>query len=400
MSERVLRFDHGELRSPRRTGQGRLRVDGVFTRTGIFTYLNADGSKRRELRSPEEVDASLASLEVLPVVEDHPAAGVVGADATKARGWTLEGVRRDGDLVTGSLIITDPALVRAVEGGKRALSVGYEVDYDATPGTHPVYGSYDGVQRKIRGDHLAIVDAGRAGPAAQIRMDSRAEVQPHATSVPNPLTGAPASVTTYGAKMTEAEIKIMQEALALATKRADGAESELAVAKAKLDAAQGRCDSLEVETAKLRTASGAATELTETKAKLEDALIEAKAQRARADHAENPARLAAAATERSRILDAAKEVLKKDFRADHGNHEIMITVVERVEGKLDAEKAKSEAYVAARFDSCVAAYRAGEAALVAASRAARNDASNASAADRSSAREKMIARNLGPSRTA
>ncbi len=170
-----LRIDVTPLKAPRRKANGALAVDGVFSRAGVFTYRRADGSLQRELRLPEEVfdEASLKSLEAIPVVEDHPGA-MLGNDAARAQGWTQEGVRRDGDLVVGSMLVTDPDLIASIEGGKDSLSVGYMIEEEpAPPGSvHPVYGPYDLIQRKIRGDHLAVVSMGRAGPEARIRMDA------------------------------------------------------------------------------------------------------------------------------------------------------------------------------------------------------------------------------------
>ena len=63
----------------------------------------------------------------------------------------------------------------AVEAGKHQLSVGYHADLDETPGSWRGE-RYDAVQRNIRGNHLAIVDQGRAGPAAAIRIDTKEPV--------------------------------------------------------------------------------------------------------------------------------------------------------------------------------------------------------------------------------
>jgi hypothetical protein len=381
------------LRSPRRTDKGRLRVDGVLTRAGIFTYDNADGTARRELRPPEEVfraDA-LASLEVIPLVDDHPRSGLLGNDSSRAQGWTSEGMRRDGDLVVGPMVFIDPALIAKIEGGKTSLSVGYEVDYDPTPGTHPTYGSYDGIQRNIRGDHVAVVDAGRAGPEARVRMDSSAEDAPLATIVPSHLTGARAPATLpIGASndMTPEQILELQKAFTAAIARADALETENKALKSRCDTAEGAAESLKVVNAKLaseRTDAGAFNALT---AKVEELEIDLKAAKARADRAEDPKTLTPLVLERVRIEGAALSVLGPAFRCDGStDRAIMEAVVSKISGTVEA--GKSDEYVRARFDVAVQGFLAYEKAIA----SVKESASNVSAdvrLDTRSPRQKYV----------
>lgn len=170
------RYDFSNFRSPRRTKDGRLTVDARLSRTGVYEYRRADGSIQRELRLPEDVfsPSALDALQGCPVTDDHPATGAVTADTARgvAVGAVADRPRQDGDFVAATLSIFDAKTIKKVQAGKTQLSVGYSVDYDPTPGTHPQYGRYDGVQRAITPNHVAIVSAGRAGPEARIRMDA------------------------------------------------------------------------------------------------------------------------------------------------------------------------------------------------------------------------------------
>lgn len=396
---RVERLDRADLRPARRADSGRMRLDGVFTRAGIFEYINPDGSVRRELRPKSEVmhADSLASLELLPVVEEHPPGGRVG-NATRVQGFTLEGVRADGDLVVGSLVATDPALIRSIEHGKRALSVGYTLRYDKTPGVDPVHGRYDGVQRDIRGDHLAVVDIGRAGPAAQVRVDS-ADSSLYATRVPGPLTGAPTPVIlTDGDQhtMTAEEIQKIQETLGAAALRADNAEKSLVAEKARADAAEGRADSLAIENKTLRETRGDSAALDAEKAVVAELTEKVKALTARCDTAENPKRFTDAVAKRVDLVAAAVEVLGPEFRADgKSDSEIRIAVLTRTQGKVDTSK--GDAYLEARFDTAVEQHRAGAAALekAAGSTGAKGKKSTEARVDSRTAWEKMVDRNRG-----
>jgi hypothetical protein len=399
-----VRFDRGgSLRSPRVTDKGRMRVDGVFTRAGIFTYYNTDGTKRRELRPPEEVFRadSLASLELLPVVEDHPASGLLGTNAERAQGLTLEGVHREGaDLVAGTLVVTDPGLIQTVRAGKAALSVGYEVEYDPTPGTHPTYGDYDGIQRNIRGDHLAIVDVGRAGPEARLRLDSatdpRVEIAPHAFSVPGSLTPGETSRTLNGAIMTPEEIQKLQEALAGANARAAKLEADLAAASSQAQAAAGRADGLEAEVAKLRATRSDAEIVVQKDGEIAGLKERLDAVQAQLKTASDPARFRAAVDERVRIETDAKAILGDKFRVDTDSLTLMLAVLEKTQGVNHSDK--SADYVRARFDSAVESWKVGEAAVETLRTTQRETAvraDDARSTDPRTARQKMIAANRG-----
>jgi hypothetical protein len=84
----------------------------------------------------------------------------------------------DGFHVAIDLVINDATAVMDVEVGKCSLSMGYECELEpAPPGATWCGIAYDGIQRKIRYNHCAIVDRARAGDAARIRMDSADAVQ-------------------------------------------------------------------------------------------------------------------------------------------------------------------------------------------------------------------------------
>lgn len=114
----------------------------------------------------------MASFEGKPVTEDHPddPAGVAADNIRRLQRGHAQNIRRgtgkESCYLLADLIITDPETVRHVLNGKREISCGY---------TYLLSREEDGyVQREIRGNHIAIVDKGRAGPRVAIR-DSRPE---------------------------------------------------------------------------------------------------------------------------------------------------------------------------------------------------------------------------------
>lgn len=174
---RHLRIDIGKLKPPEKTAQGFLKVEGYASRVGVFEYLRKDGSVRRELRLPEEVfkAKALKGYEGAPLTNNHPAKKVTSKTAKAVSVGHVQGyARRDGDHVAVTTMIMDESAINDVQTrGKRGLSAGYHVDLDETPGTHPVYGEYDAIQRNLEINHLAIVDFPRAGDTARLRMDAQ-----------------------------------------------------------------------------------------------------------------------------------------------------------------------------------------------------------------------------------
>ena len=81
------------------------------------------------------------------------------------------GVGEESDCILADLFLTDPALIERVRGGLREVSCGYRCRYaDGPRGVE---------QRAIRGNHVAVVEAGRAGSRVAIR-DAR--TAPHERS--------------------------------------------------------------------------------------------------------------------------------------------------------------------------------------------------------------------------
>ena len=111
----------------------------------------------------------MASFEGKPVTNDHPP-GIIGPDDVRLYEMGhAENIRRGtGDLadyILADLHIHDRELIDAIQGGKREVSCGYECDY-----VQDEDGSYS--QKNIRGNHIAVVDRGRAGKRAAI-LDSK-----------------------------------------------------------------------------------------------------------------------------------------------------------------------------------------------------------------------------------
>lgn len=176
---RALRYDYVRLDGMTETPQGGLRIPAALTRTGIFEYTRPDGSKTRELRTPEEVfnKSTLDSFENAPLTIGHVPAVTPDNWGAVAVGHVVGVPKKDGDFVSADCTIARRDAIMQVKSGQlKELSCGYEVELDPTPGVWQGQ-QYDAIQTKIRGNHVALLPAGsgRAGPDVKLRTDSKDE---------------------------------------------------------------------------------------------------------------------------------------------------------------------------------------------------------------------------------
>lgn len=163
------------------TGEGFLICRNVpIARIGTMEYLESElgmegNSIVKVCRSPEEVfsEAALSSFEGKPVTDEHPPELVTPETAALYLKGHSQNIRKgtgewDG-YVIADLHIHDEGLIREIQSGKREVSCGYECEYIKNED-----GTYS--QHKIRGNHVAIVERGRAGKKAAI-LDSDKKVQ-------------------------------------------------------------------------------------------------------------------------------------------------------------------------------------------------------------------------------
>ena len=171
--KRVIRLDSIPLDSTYFTEEGYLVDHPILTSVGIFEYTNPDGTKRRELRLPENVfdEKSLATYQGKPIIVTHNAGEVTKDNASQEMiGAILSNGYRDGDDVRAKIIIYDTD--RMNRSGLRELSLGYSLDLIEEPG---VYNGqpYDAIQTNISVNHLALVGTARAGDQARLNIDGK-----------------------------------------------------------------------------------------------------------------------------------------------------------------------------------------------------------------------------------
>ncbi len=161
------------------TDEGFLIVPARISRVGIQEYpAVAMGITDKEpnaiikvFRPEEEVfsDQSLQSFANKPVTDNHPPELVDSKNAKQySVGHAGPEVIKDGIFAKTILHINDADAISKIESGKVELSNGYISDIEWIPGVTQNGENYDAIQRNIRGNHIAIVERGRAGPDCRV----------------------------------------------------------------------------------------------------------------------------------------------------------------------------------------------------------------------------------------
>lgn len=131
-----------------------------------WQQLGLEGGKVYRLyRDPEELAKGAGTFNNLPILNKHIPVTVDAPQKDNVVGSIGSDVVFDAPYLQASLCVWDAAAIAGVESEKQCeLSCGYRYDPDMTPGTTSDGEAYDGVMRNIRGNHLALVEVGRAGP--------------------------------------------------------------------------------------------------------------------------------------------------------------------------------------------------------------------------------------------
>lgn len=327
-------------------GRGGIRVDARLARSGIQVYRNDDGTERREYRDPREVFAqdALSSFADATLTVGHP--GIIDGDdwRTHAVGH-IRDARQDGDtFVAGKVVVKDRPTIDAIKSRKlRELSVGYLTEYDPTPGVAPNGERFDGVQKRIRANHVALLPQGhaRGGSDLVLRLDSKGNELP-----------AFGDERTERASMETIRIDGTDYPLGTEAERKAAAAAQVRW-QAKLDAE--RADAATKLAAETKRADAATALATETKTRLDSTTAELATTKTQLAEAIDPKRLDARVAERTAVIAGARAILGAEAKFD-GKTDAEIrreTVAKAMPAvKLDG---KSDDAISALYEAAVAA---------------------------------------------
>lgn len=325
---KAYRVDTFALPKVTKTPEGYLEGEVVASRTGVFTYYNADGSKRLELRHPDEVlkKNSLKTLAMIPVTDDHPSDFVDANNAALLqKGFTGESYRADenGNIIV-KLKVTDSSLINKITSGKKPeLSLGYSVSLKKDAGTYKGE-KYDYRQTDIVYNHLAVVEMGRAGRNARFRLDSKKACELAETRYNND------NLKSIEENMSDTDKKLDHE-VEVQKARFDALTNERDLLKHRLDTAEAKNKALE------STLANVTKERDELKQVNLDSIINQKT------------------IERTNIAVRAASILGEDFAGytHHSNREIMEAALKRVDSKNGIEvsyNGATDEYIKGVFD--------------------------------------------------
>lgn len=223
------------------TSEGYLCVKGIAARTGVYQYLSTElglPGPVREVnvyRPPSEVFSpeSLASYPDSDVTNDHPEDLVSAITYRDHSVGHVRGAMQDGEDVVVDMIIKDQSAIDAIQSGKSELSPGYLAEYVPVNGYAPDGTNYEFEQRDIVINHVAVVEAARAGNRARI-FDSKPK---------GDVTMAQRKVFLDSKKTRS--VTLDEEAAAVVEQAVSALEDVAEEAKKRADEAEAKADDLE-----------------------------------------------------------------------------------------------------------------------------------------------------------
>jgi len=358
----MLFYDRAKFTTRKKTKEGFLDAKALVGRPGIQEYVKGvdflkddlpvrlqnrpDGTILNLLRPADEVfkPESLKSFTSKPVTNNHPAGTLVDSSNVKKFqvGFTKSVSKaKSGDALEANLLVQDAHAINDINAGKNQISLGYQAEIDWTSGVDDSFGEYDGIQKNIIGNHIAIVDRARAGEQFRI-LDKKTEKDSKMKT--RIFDGVSVEIDDDAANIFDALVKDNKalkknvQALADSKKEIDKLKGELDVAKA---------------------------------AQITDEDIAKKVK--------------IAVDARVALIDAASKVLDTKELSSKSDSEIKKEVIKKLSDSKISTDDKSDEYIQAVFDTLIASVKVNSNTLV---EGLSGEASSVSLVD--AARQKMI----------
>lgn len=120
-------------------------------------------------RHPAELEKAAATWNGIPLMSDHVPHSAAAPVERAVAGAIGTNARWEAPYVVADLSIWRADDILDVETREKCeLSSGYYYDADMVPGETPEGLRFDGIMRNIRANHVALVEAGRAGPDVMV----------------------------------------------------------------------------------------------------------------------------------------------------------------------------------------------------------------------------------------
>lgn len=116
------------------------------------------------LRDPEELARAAPTFNNIPLLSKHIPVSAAEPQKEFVVGATGSNASYQAPYLKNSLVVWDAVAIALIESEEqKELSSAYRYRADMTPGVYEGV-AHDGVMRDIRGNHVALVEVGRAGP--------------------------------------------------------------------------------------------------------------------------------------------------------------------------------------------------------------------------------------------
>jgi hypothetical protein len=177
----TLRLAYDRMGSVRTFDEdGRLHIEMTpISKANICEYLGREIPRGEELgldanrryrlyRDPAELKKAADSFNRVPVLQEHRSVTAADPRRELVIGSTGENARFEAPYLMNSMVVWDGDMIDRIKTGtQREISSAYAYDVDMTPGE--IDGEpYDGRMKDIRGNHVALVEKGRAGPDVMV----------------------------------------------------------------------------------------------------------------------------------------------------------------------------------------------------------------------------------------
>lgn len=169
-----LAFDRASVRSFDKVGRLQVAISNI-SKANVCRYYGREIPNAEALglepdkiyrlwRHPEELKKAAPTFNNIPLLCIHTPDFPGDPPREYRVGVTHSSAAFDGTYLTNGLSVWDNSAIAGIETEEQEeLSSSYQYVADMTPGTTPDGEEYDGVMRDIVGNHVALVETGRAG---------------------------------------------------------------------------------------------------------------------------------------------------------------------------------------------------------------------------------------------
>ncbi|MVW80185.1 DUF2213 domain-containing protein [Bordetella sp. 02P26C-1] len=173
-SQEGLAFDRASVRTVDQDGRLHVAITNISKAT-VNPYRGSEIPDWEQLglhpdriyqllRDPKELEAAASTFNNIPLLNRHVPVSVDEPQHDLVVGSTGTDAVFEAPYLKNSLVVWDAVAIAGIDTAQqKELSCAYRYRADMTPGVYEGT-PYDGVMRDLRGNHVALVEVGRAGP--------------------------------------------------------------------------------------------------------------------------------------------------------------------------------------------------------------------------------------------